>query len=188
MNSWFRGSDADSIPKRCHSLFVIGELEAGGAEQQLVYLLQEIGRVRYRPALAVRNYQESNVNVPKVRSLGIPPGGHPNGASSYRKLYQFMRLAQMLSPDVEHSYSNYTDFAPFCAARASGAIGIGSVQNEIDPADFIEKRPIVGRLSATLPRIQISDSRAVGGRAESASGTAHRHYDLEGSIKYIRNV
>ena len=164
MDSWFRGPEADPAATQCRILYVIGELVAGGAEQQLVYLLQEMDQPRYRAGLVVWNYKESDVNVAKVRSLGVPLWGYPVEAASYRKLYHFTRLAQSLSPEVVHSYSLYTNFAAFCAARMAGAAGIGSVQNEIDPADFISKRPIIGRLSASLPRVQMSNSHAAAER------------------------
>jgi glycosyltransferase involved in cell wall biosynthesis len=158
------GPKSDHGAEPCRILFLMGSLGGGGAERQLVYLLQAMDRPRHRPALVVWNYQESDVFVPKVRSLGIPFWGFPIEDSSYRKLYQFARLARRLSPEVVHSYSNYTNFAAFCAAHAAGSIGIGSVQNEIDPACFIKKRPIMGRLSASLPRLQMSNSHAAAER------------------------
>jgi glycosyltransferase involved in cell wall biosynthesis len=149
---------------RCRILFLLGELVAGGQEQQLIYLLQEMDRQKYRPGLVVWNYEESDVNVPKVQALGVPIWGYPIEASSHQKLYYLMRLARSLSVEVVHSYGFYTNFAAYCAARAAGAIGLGSVQNEIDPPVFINKRPVIGRLSASLPRLQISNSHAAAKR------------------------
>src|SRR5215471_2762232 len=97
MNSWFRGDKRDSRSTRCRILFLVGELVAGGQEQQLIYLLQEIDRQKYRPGLVVWNYQESDVNLPKVQALGVPIWGYPIEASSRQKLYCFMRLARSLS-------------------------------------------------------------------------------------------
>ena len=170
LDKWFCGPNIDHGARPGRILFLIGCLGGGGEERQLVYLLQEMDRSRYRPALVVWNYEESDVNVPIVRSMGIPLWGFPINASSHHKLYQVVRLARMLSPEVVHSYSNYTNFAAYCAARAAGSIGIGSVQNEIDPASFIKKRPIMGRLSASLPRLQMSNSHAAANRIMSNGG------------------
>jgi len=149
---------------RCRILFLVGEMGAGGQEQQLIYLLQEMDRQKYCPGLVIWNYQGSDVNVPKVQALGVPLWGYPIEAPSHQKLYYFMRLARSLSVEVVHSYGFYTNFAAFCAARAAGAIGLGSVQNETDPTVFINKRPVIGRLSASLPRLQISNSHAAAKR------------------------
>ena len=164
MNSWFRGDNRDSRSTRCRILFLVGELVAGGQEQQLVYLLQEMDRQEYRPGLVVWNYRESDVNVRKVQNLGVPMWGYPVEASSRQKLYYLMRLARSLSVEVVHSYGFYTNFAAFCGARAAGAVGLGSVQNEVDAPIFIQKRPVIGRLSASLPRLQISNSHAAAKR------------------------
>jgi glycosyltransferase involved in cell wall biosynthesis len=59
-----------------------------------------------------------------------------------------------------HSYSFYTNFAAFLAARAAGCVGVGSVRGEVDLPNMLGKRPVVGRLSASLPRFQISNSYA----------------------------
>ncbi len=182
MDSWFRGPKADSAATDCRILFLIGELVAGGAEKQLVCLLQEMDRTRYRPGLVVWNYKESDVNVPEVRSLEVPLWGYPLEVSSYRKLSHLVRLSRILSPEVVHSYSNYTNFAAFCAARLAGAVGVGSVQNEIDPADFIEKRAVIGRLSASLPRVQMSNSHAAAERI-----MADRKWFTPGRLALVTN-
>jgi glycosyltransferase involved in cell wall biosynthesis len=183
MNSWFRTAEADPAATQCRILFLIGELVAGGAEQQLVYLLREMDRSRYRPALVVWNYEESDVNVPKIRSLRIPLWGYPIEASSSRKLYQLVLLARMLSPEVVHSYSFYANFAAFCAARAVGAVGVGSVRNELDAVHFIEERPIMGRLSRSLPRLQVSNSHAA---AENIM--ANKRWFTPGRIAIVMNT
>jgi glycosyltransferase involved in cell wall biosynthesis len=141
-------------------LFLVGAMVAGGLEQQICYLLQGMDRKIYRPALVVWNYLESDVNIPPVRALDVPILGYSLATSSYRKLYEFMRLTRLLEPEVVHSYSFYTNFAASCAARAVGAVAIGSIRNELDLAILLKKRPITGWLSASLPRNQISNSHA----------------------------
>jgi glycosyltransferase involved in cell wall biosynthesis len=132
---------------------------AGGAEQQICYLMQGMDRSRYRPVLVVWNYLETDVNVQNVRALGVPIIGYPLGVPSHRKLYEFIQLTRRLAPEVVHSYSFYVNFAASCAARAAGAIAIGSVRNELDMPHMLDKRPVIGRLCACFPRRQISNSR-----------------------------
>src|SRR5438034_3649265 len=98
---------------QCRILYIVGEMVAGGVEQQICYLLQAMDRSLYRPALVVWNHRESDVNVPKVRALGVPILGYPAEMSSHRKLYRLTRLARDLAPEVVHSYSFYTNFVAF---------------------------------------------------------------------------
>jgi glycosyltransferase involved in cell wall biosynthesis len=163
--------DTELIGSQHRILFMIGELVAGGAEQQLCYLLQGMDRNRYRPALVVWNYLETDVNVPQVRALGVPIIGYPVGMSSHRKLYEFTQLTRRLAPEVVHSYSFYINFAASCAARAAAAIAIGSVRNELDMGHLLAKRPVIGRLCGYLPRRQISNSHTA---AQQITGNGNR--------------
>src|SRR5689334_22523288 len=99
------------------------------------------------PGLVVWNFDESEVNVRKVRELGIPMWGYPARESSYRKMIDVALLARRLKPEIVHSYGFFTNFAAYCAARASGAVALGSIRGEID-LNLSKTRPILGRLSA----------------------------------------
>lgn len=143
----------------CRILLIAGQLGGGGLEQQLCYLLQAMDHKVCRPGLVVWNYDESEVNVRKVRDLGVPIWGYPTSASSYWKMMKLIRLARRLKPQIIHSYGFFTNFAAYCAARASQAIPLGSVRGEID-LSLSETRPILGRLSAAFPPDQISNSNA----------------------------
>ena len=145
----------------CRILIIIGELVAGGSEQQLCYLLQEMDRERFSPVVVVWNYSESDVNVAKMHELGIPLWGYPLTTSSRKKLYLLARLARMLRPEVVHSFSFYTNVAAFCAARASGAIAVGSLRSAFDFA-LRDCGSILGRASALLPQNQICNSHSAG--------------------------
>src|SRR4030095_7705054 len=86
--------------------------------------------------------------------------------SSYSKIYDLTLLARKLSPEVVHSYCFFTNFAAFWAAKAAGAIAVGSVRGEND-LNLSKRRPHLGRLSASLPFEQISTSHAAAKQAVS---------------------
>src|SRR5437773_3714506 len=137
---------------------LVGKMRAGGQKQQICYLLQGMDRQRYRPALVVWNYNQSDVNLRKVRALKVPIWGYPVAMPAYRKLLGFVHRVRMLAPEVVHSYSFHTNFAAFWAARATGAIGVGSLRCQLDLA-LRDSGPIRGRLNASLPREQVCNSQ-----------------------------
>ena len=55
---------------KCHILYLVGQLDAGGLERQLYFLFHSMDRRRYRPAVAVWNLSEADVYVPRIRLLG----------------------------------------------------------------------------------------------------------------------
>lgn len=114
----------------CRILYLIGELNTGGAERQLCYLLQRMDRDRYRPAVAVWNFSEGDVHVGIIRELRVPIYSFPGKMSSISKLIALRSLLRRLRPEVIHSYSFYTNFAAYWAARRSGAIAMGSIRSD----------------------------------------------------------
>jgi glycosyltransferase involved in cell wall biosynthesis len=149
-------------------LYVVGQLHGGGAERQLCYLLQATDRARYKPAVAVWNYDEKDVHVPLIRALGVPIYAIANGSSRIEKLFAFRRLIMELRPDVIHSYSFYTNFAAYWGALGTRAVAVGSVR-----CDFVwEKKqsgPLLGRLSGRWPAHQISNSFSAVASARSSN-------------------
>lgn len=141
----------------CRLLYLVGQLRAGGLERQLFYLLQEMDRRRYNPAVFVWNYTESDMYVARIRSLGVPVwsfSGNPGGRA---KLREFRRLVRQVRPEVLHSYSFYTNLAAYWAAWASKTVPLGSVRSDF-LGDKKESGPWLGRLSARWPRHQIFNS------------------------------
>src|SRR5262249_46295100 len=130
-----------------------------GSERQLYYLFRAIDRQRYKPAVAVWTHREDGVYVRQIRALGVPLYPFHPTLSGTAKLVALCGLVKTLRPEVVHSYSFYTNFAAYWAARGTKSIGIGSIRG-----DFLwEKRicgPLLGRLSARWPHSQISNSRS----------------------------
>src|SRR6187200_3374566 len=80
---------AESLPRPCRILFLVGQLVAGGLEQQLFYILKGMDRKRFQPALVVWNYRESDAHVAEIKALDVPIWGYPLAMSSYHKIYDF---------------------------------------------------------------------------------------------------
>src|SRR5256885_16002497 len=84
----------------CRLLYLIGELHTGGSEWQLYHLLRAMDRDRYKPAVAVWNYSESDFHLPLIRELSVPVYALPRNASRVTKLTSLRRLVKQLNPEV----------------------------------------------------------------------------------------
>jgi glycosyltransferase involved in cell wall biosynthesis len=140
-------------------LYCIGQLHCGGAERQLYYLLGALDRNRYKPAVVVWNFNETDVYVPQIRRLGITLYPLPLASSAGARLREFRRLVAEIKPEVVHSYSFYTNVAVWWATLGTKSIPIGSIRG-----DFVTERRasgvVGGHLSACLPATQICNSQA----------------------------
>jgi glycosyltransferase involved in cell wall biosynthesis len=141
----------------CRLLYLVGQLRPGGSERQLLYLLEAMDRERYRPAVAIWSFSETDAHVATLRALNVPMHVIPNPSSRAAKLQAFRRLVAQLKPEVVHSYSFYTNFAAFWGVLGAGAVAIGSVRGDFT-TDKKECGPLLGRLSSRWPRHQIFNS------------------------------
>jgi len=153
----------------CRLLYLVGSLVLGGLERQLVLLLQAMDRTRYRPAVAVWDFDGADPFVRAVRALDVPLHAVPRRATRLGRLAAFRRLAAQLRPEVIHSFSFFTNVAAWAAAPGAGAIAVGSVQS-----DFVHDQRSTGRvlgpLCARWPRDQIFNSASAAARARRAGG------------------
>ena len=83
-------ADGDQPVPKCRLCYLVGELHTGGLERQLYYLLKEMDRERYQPAVAVWNYRADDVHVAPIRALDVPIYGFPTEWSSSIKLKAFV--------------------------------------------------------------------------------------------------
>ena len=151
-------------------LFLTGELGVGGSERQLYYLLLAMNREHYRPVVVVWNYQESDTYVSKIRDLGVRLFWFPESFPRRKKLLALRRLVRQLVPEVVHSYSFYTNFAAYWSARNTKAVAIGSVRSDFMWARN-EAGPVLGRLSARWPRVQICNSYSAAAKARNSGAS-----------------
>jgi glycosyltransferase involved in cell wall biosynthesis len=145
--------------KACRILYLVGELGLGGLQRQLCALLERMDRNRYRPAVAVWNFNEDEPYVREIRKLGVPLHCVSGKQSRLSKLWAFRRLVQQLKSEVVHSYSFYTNFAAFLATVGTKTISIGSVRSNFN-RDKKNSGPVLGNLNARWPRYSIFNSSA----------------------------
>jgi len=151
----------------CRLLYVVGQLHPGGSERQLYYLLQAMDRERYRPVVVVWNVHENNVYAPQIRALGVTLHFFPPELSAAEKLREFRLLVRELNPEVVHSYSFYTNFAAYWAARGTQATALGAIRSNFT----LDRKDVglwLGRLSSRWPHNQISNNFSA---AETARGS-----------------
>lgn len=146
-------------PSTCRLLYLVGSLVSGGLERQLWYLLRAMDCERYRPAVVVWSFNETDVNVPAFRALRIPIHVLPGARSPLAKLFAFRTLVRRLGPELIHSYSFYTNIAAYVVARSIDAVAVGSVRSDLAWAKKDTGR-ILGPLNAWCPRDQIYNSHA----------------------------
>jgi glycosyltransferase involved in cell wall biosynthesis len=140
-------------------LYLVGSLVCGGLERQLWYLLRAIDRDRYRPAVVVWSYCETDANVPAFRGLGIPIHTLPDARTRLAKLFALRTLVRRLQPELIHSYSFYTNVIAYLVARGIDVVAVGSVRSDLAWAKK-DAGCVLGPLSAWRPRDQIYNSHA----------------------------
>jgi glycosyltransferase involved in cell wall biosynthesis len=149
---------------RCRLLYLVGQLRLGGLERQLYYLLANLDRARYQPAVVVWNLNLSEKYFREIEALRVPIFGFPPEWSPLYKLRTFRTLARQVAAEIIHSYCFNTNFAAHYAARRTGALAIGSLRSDF----FCARREggiVKGALNARWPYCHISNSR------RSAQGT-----------------
>jgi len=154
---------------KCRLLYIVGGLPSGGLERQLFYLLQAMDRARYRPAVVVWNFRESDPYFARFRDLDVPLLRVAGATSRLAKLSALRRLVRQLQPEVIHAYSFYLNFGAYWGGRGTRSIPIGSIRSNFT-RDVQVSGPLLGRLCARWPRDQICNSLNA---AEAAGRSGH---------------
>ena len=155
--------------ERPRLLYLVGQLGVGGYERQLYYLLRALDRERYQPAVAVWGATDMSSYASQIQALGVPLYKFHADLAPQGKIVAFRRLVARLAPELLHSYSFFTNFAAWWAARGTATIPVGSIRNNF-VSEIREAGTILGRLSARWPSIQICNSQAAKKAAENAAG------------------
>ena len=162
-----RLSKPQELRTKCHLLYVVGQLGAGGLERQLYLLLRTLDRDRYRPEVVVWNFLEDDTYVHALRDLAIPLHFFSGHHSRLAKLKAFRRLVLKLKPEVIHSYSFYTNFAAWWAAAGTKTIAVGGIRSDFSN-DKKSSGIILGSLSARWPSNQIYNNFAAAEKAKNS--------------------
>lgn len=153
----------------CRFLYLVGQLGLGGLERQLCYLLANLDRVRYQPAVVVWNLNYRDKYYGDIEALKIPVYGFPPEWSPLAKLRAVRTLAWQVAPEVIHSCGFHTNFAAYYAAWKTGALAIGSLRGDF----AIAKRDggtLRGVLNAWWPTAHISNSQTSADATKRGSG------------------
>jgi glycosyltransferase involved in cell wall biosynthesis len=143
----------------CRLLYLVGQLGVGGLERQLFYLIRSMDRKRYKPAVAVWGNSLDDFYAREISGLGVPLVALGRSSTRSAKFRGLWRLVSVIRPQVVHSYTFYTNIAAWFAARASGAIPLGSVRNNF-LLDRRETGKVLGRLCGRWPSAQVFNSFA----------------------------
>jgi glycosyltransferase involved in cell wall biosynthesis len=142
---------------KCRILYLIGQLHSGGSERQLYYLLAAMDRSLYRPAVAVWNFRESDVYVPRIRDLGVAIHSFQGANSAIAKLRAMRCLIEQLQVEIVHSFTFYLNIAAYWSVRGTQAIALGSMRSSLE-MDKKVSGWLLGKLSARWPDYQIYNS------------------------------
>jgi len=153
----------------CRILYLVGQLGAGGSERQLLYLLQNLDREKYPPAVAVWHYSPDDMHVAAVRALGVPLLEIAGQSSRMSKVLTLRGIIERLKPEVIHSYSFHTNAAVWLAARGTPSVCVGSIRNDFI-LDKEDAGPWLGKPSARWPRYQICNSFAAAENVNQTRG------------------
>jgi glycosyltransferase involved in cell wall biosynthesis len=143
----------------CRLLYLVGQLGLGGLERQLFYLIRSMDRGRYEPAVAVWRHSPNDHYIQEISALGVSVMPLGNHLSRSAKLRVLRSLVSSVRPEVIHSYTFYTNFAAWWAARGTAAIPIGSIRNNFT-LDRRETGEVLGRLCGRWPPAHICNSWA----------------------------
>jgi glycosyltransferase involved in cell wall biosynthesis len=153
----------------CRLLYLVGQLGLGGLERQLYYLLSNLDRDLYRPAVIAWNLNSSDKYYQDIHDLQIPIYGLPYAGNPLYKLVACRALARHLKPEVIHSYGFHTNFAAYYSAKVTGAVAIGSLRGDF-AREKAEGGIIRGALNARWPGCYISNSLTTANLANRHSG------------------
>ena len=147
----------DRVLMGCRVFYLVGQLSLGGLERQLFNLLQVIDRSRYKPAVVVWRHSHGDHYNQAISDLGIPVVALPSNLSGSAKLQKLRDMVSVVRPEVLHSYSSFTNFAAWWAARGTGIVPIGSSRSSF----WYERQKygrVLGRLSGRWPSAQVYNS------------------------------
>jgi glycosyltransferase involved in cell wall biosynthesis len=145
-------------------LLVIGQLGFGGAERQLLYLLQGLDRRRFQPLLCVLSPGQE---IPEFQALGVPLVILPRYLPRYDPcpLFGLWSLTRRWRPDLIHAFMTIANFFAFITAR-TGRIPLLVSERNAEPPAGADKN----RVHRWVERLVFSRSEAI--VANSRAGAA----------------
>ncbi len=136
--------------------FSIGELNNGGQERQLFYLLAELSRQGKSIHLFVWNYSPGQKYTLLIQAL---PGSkiYYNSGNRLKKLIAFRSFITSLHPPLIQNYSFYTNFYVWLCTLGTATVGVGAIRSRLDRSIRITGI-LSGYLCAIFPKHKISNN------------------------------
>lgn len=136
--------------------FLAGTLEHGGAERQLFYILQALGRAG--AALRVLAFDEGEVWEQRILELGVPVTCVGIRRSKLARLLRIVKELKKQRPAALQSQHFYTNAYAGVAAGMLGCAGIGAMRSN-GRAEVAQSGAWGGRLNLHLPRVLAANSK-----------------------------
>ena len=136
--------------------FLAGTLEHGGAERQLLYILQALCGCGAAPRLLCMDRGEFWENAIRQSGVGITWVGQRG--SRLRRLFRIVKALREDPPDVLQSQHFFTNAYVSIAASLLGIKGIGAMRND-GASEVRESGRLGGWLNLHLPKTIAANSR-----------------------------
>jgi len=158
LKPWQRGNPSKS--RRTRVVYVIGTLERGGAEGQLVELASGLDRTRFEPIVC--SLAKGGPLVPILASRGVPVEiiGVTAGPRRLRAVLGFWRLLRRVQPEVVHGQLFWGSVVAALAGRLAGVPAIVGSRRALTRRRRLRRAPL-RRLATAWTHLVIANSAAV---------------------------
>ena len=136
--------------------FITGTLGRGGAEKQLVLMLEAILRAGGRPRVLCLTRGEAHED--EIRSMGVPVEWVGRSGNRLVRLAAILDNIRRSPADIIQSSHFYTNIYAGCAGRLLGIPSIGAVRGDLDFEST--GHGLFGRWQTVLPHFLIANSTA----------------------------
>jgi len=162
--------------------FLAGTLVNDGAERQLIYMLKALLEAPVR--CRVMCLTEGEALEADIRGLGVPIEFVGAGPSRLTRLATIVSSLRRDPADIVQSSHFYTNLYAALAARATGAVGIGAIRNDL--ISELEANGAFGWGQLMLPQFLVANSCIACERAIRRGRSASRVHLVENAVDMDR--
>jgi glycosyltransferase involved in cell wall biosynthesis len=149
---------------RLRITILIGQTGLGGAERQLVYLLQHGDQERFEYRVIVLNSRAPYTLDEEIEQLGIPLLQLPESCRGVpQRVWWLTRSLREHCPHLLHSWSFYANsYAGVAGRLARVSVRLGSMRNEPESSSVQAMHPLLRRIaSRSVHGIVVNSRRAL---------------------------
>jgi len=143
--------------------FLVGTLARGGAERQLIFMLQALGQEGIKPRVLCLTKGETHED--DIRHLGIEPEWVGARTNRLLRLRQIVKSVRQRPVDIVQSSHFYTNIYAATVGKITRSVSIGAIRNDL--TSEVGMDPIFGRWQLSLPSHLIANSELASDRAVS---------------------